>query len=66
MPLMAGISIRYQGRPEQGVKNVPTFFVNGSLVTGKPTYDTLSKAIKDALKKVKTKKPVKAAAKQRA
>jgi protein-disulfide isomerase len=63
-----GWHIQYDIREglNRGVKNVPTFFVNGSLVTGKPTYDTLSKAIKDALKKVKTKKPVKAAAKQRA
>lgn len=50
----------------RGVKNVPTFFVNGDLVSGKPTFETLSKAIQDALKKVKKKKVVKPAAKQRA
>jgi protein-disulfide isomerase len=48
---------------DRGVKDVPTFFVNGELVTGKPTYESLSKAIESALKKVK-KKPV--AVKQRA
>ena len=48
----------------RGVKDVPTFFVNGVLVTGKPTYDELSKAIDAALKKAKTKKKV--PAKQRA
>ncbi len=49
----------------RGVKDVPTFFVNGVKVTGKPTYDELSKAIDAALKKVKKKVPAKAA-KQRA
>lgn len=48
----------------RGVKDVPTFFVNGERVTGKPTYEELSKAIDAALKKVKSKK--KAPAKQRA
>jgi predicted DsbA family dithiol-disulfide isomerase len=47
------------------VKDVPTFFVNGNMVKGKPTYEELSKAINEALKKVK-KKPAKAAVKQRA
>ncbi len=46
---------------ERGVKDVPTFFVNGVKVTGKPTYEELSKAIKLALKKVKKKTPVKSA-----
>ena len=44
---------------DRGVKNVPTFFVNGTLVTGKPTYEELSKAIDAALKKVKKKAPAK-------
>ncbi len=48
----------------RGVKDVPTFFVNGVRVTGKPTYDELSKAIDAALKKTKQKKKV--PAKQRA
>ncbi len=43
----------------RGVKDVPTFFVNGEKVTGKPTYEELSKAIEAALKKVKKKAPVK-------
>ena len=44
---------------DRGVKDVPTFFVNGVLVTGKPTYEELSKAIDAALKKVKKKTPAK-------
>lgn len=44
---------------DRGVKTVPTFFVNGTLVTGKPTYEELSKAIEAALKKVKKKAPAK-------
>lgn len=47
---------------DRGVKDVPTFFVNGVLVTGKPTYEELSKAIDAALKTVKKK----SAAKQKA
>jgi protein-disulfide isomerase len=42
----------------RGVKDVPTFFVNGERVT-KNTYDELSKAIESALKKVKKKAPAK-------
>lgn len=38
---------------DRGVKNVPTFFVNGTMVTGKPTYEELKKAIDSALKKLK-------------
>jgi len=51
---------------DRGVKDVPTFFVNGVRVTGKPTYEELSKAIDAALKKVKKKVPLKPAAKQKA
>ena len=43
---------------DRGVKDVPTFFVNGERVA-KATYDELSKAIESALKKVKKKAPVK-------
>jgi protein-disulfide isomerase len=43
---------------DRGVKDVPTFFVNGTLVA-KPTYEELSKAIEAALKKVKKKVPTK-------
>lgn len=49
---------------DRGVKDVPTFFVNGVLVTGKPTYEELSKAINAALKNVK--KKVKTPVKQKA
>ena len=41
-----------------GVREVPTFFINGELYTGKPTFDGLSKAI-DAALKGKRKAPVK-------
>jgi protein-disulfide isomerase len=47
---------------DRGVKDVPTFFINGERFTGKVTYQALSKAIDDVLKTVK-KKP---ATKQRA
>lgn len=43
----------------RGVKDVPTFFINGERYNGKPTYEELSKAIESALKKVKKKAPVK-------
>lgn len=43
----------------RGVKDVPTFFINGVLFTGKVTYDELSKAIDTALKGVKKKSPAK-------
>jgi protein-disulfide isomerase len=44
---------------EKGVTDVPTFFVNGEKVSGKPTYENLSKDIAAALKKTKKKAPVK-------
>lgn len=40
---------------DKGVKDVPAFFINGELFTGKPTYDNLSKAIDLALKQAKKK-----------
>ena len=40
----------------RGVKDVPTFFVNGERFNGKVTYDELSKAVAAALKKVVVKK----------
>jgi len=43
----------------RGVKEIPAFFVNDVMVTGKPTYANLSAAIEAALKKSKTKAPVK-------
>ncbi|TAL46568.1 MAG: disulfide bond formation protein DsbA [Chitinophagaceae bacterium] len=44
---------------DRGVKDVPTFFINDELFTGKPTLENLSKAIDIALKKVKGKTAVK-------
>jgi protein-disulfide isomerase len=42
----------------RGVKDVPTFFVNGEKIA-KPTYDEIKKGIESALKKVKKKAPAK-------
>jgi protein-disulfide isomerase len=44
----------------RGVKDVPTFFVNGIKYTGKVSYDEMSKVIDAALKNVKKKAPAKA------
>jgi protein-disulfide isomerase len=44
---------------DRGVKDVPTFFINDVLFTGKPNYADLSKAIEEALKQAKKKKPAK-------
>jgi protein-disulfide isomerase len=49
---------------EKGIKDVPTFYVNGELVTSKPTFENLSKNIQSALRKTKAKK--KTLTKQRA
>ncbi|MCD2425693.1 DsbA family protein [Niabella pedocola] len=49
-----------------GVKEVPTFFVNGQMVKGKTTYALLSQAIDEALKGVKKKPVDKAKAKPKA
>jgi protein-disulfide isomerase len=35
---------------DMGVRDVPTFFINGELFTGKPTFESLSKGIDAALK----------------
>lgn len=40
---------------ERGVRDVPAFFINGELFTGKPTFDNLSKAILAAHKAKKKK-----------
>jgi len=42
---------------DRGVKDVPTFFVNEELLTGKPNFENLSKMIDAALKKAKRKAP---------
>ncbi|MES1160590.1 MAG: thioredoxin domain-containing protein [Bacteroidota bacterium] len=44
---------------DKGVRDVPAFFINGELFTGKPTYDNLSKGIEAALKQKKKKPAVK-------
>ncbi|MFZ4058655.1 MAG: DsbA family protein [Ferruginibacter sp.] len=43
----------------RGVKDVPTFFINGERYNGKVTYEEISKALEAALKKVKKKAPAK-------
>ncbi len=40
----------------KGVRDVPTFFINDEMFTGKPTLEALSKAITTALKQSKRKK----------
>lgn len=53
----------------RGVKDLPTFFINDVQFVGKPTFANLSAAIDSALKKGKSKAPVKKTAvkqKQRA
>ena len=44
-----------------GVKNVPTFFVNGKLVEGEPTYKNIAACIEELLQTKKTKAVKKAA-----
>lgn len=44
---------------DKGVKDVPAFFINGELFTGKPSFENLSSAIDLALKKTKKKAPAK-------
>jgi protein-disulfide isomerase len=43
----------------KGVRDVPAFFINGELFTGKPTFENLSKGIEGALRKAKRKSPAK-------
>ena len=40
---------------DRGVKEVPTFFINDELFTGKPTFDNLSKSIELAIRRAKRK-----------
>jgi hypothetical protein len=44
---------------ERGVGDGRTFFVNGEMVSGKATFENLSKDISSALKKSKKKAPAK-------
>lgn len=44
---------------DRGVKEVPAFFINGEFFTGKPSFENLSAAIDQALKKTKKKAVVK-------
>lgn len=39
----------------KGVRDVPAFFINGVLFTGKPTFENLRKGIEEALKQKKKK-----------
>jgi len=41
----------------RGVKDVPAFFINGERYIGKPTFDGLSKALQNAIRKTKRKTP---------
>lgn len=43
----------------RGVKDVPAFFINGERYIGKPTFDGLSKALQNAIRKSKRKTPAK-------
>ncbi len=43
----------------RGVKELPAFFINETPFSGKPTYANLSAAIKNALRRGKTKAPAK-------
>ena len=45
----------------RGVKELPAFFINDTPFNGKPTFANLSAAIKNALRKAKTKSPAKKA-----
>ena len=40
---------------DRGVKEVPAFFINDELFTGKPTFDNLSKSIDLAIRRAKRK-----------
>jgi protein-disulfide isomerase len=44
---------------DKGVRDVPAFFINGELFTGKPTFDNLKKGIEAALATKKKKVAVK-------
>jgi len=49
----------FQDGVNKGVKDIPAFFVNGEQVSGKGSFENLSKEIETALKKSKKKAPVK-------
>ena len=49
----------FQEGVNKGVKEIPAFFINGEMVTGKATFENISKEIESALKKVKKKVPAK-------
>jgi protein-disulfide isomerase len=52
----------FQDGINRGVKELPAFFINNVKFEGKPTFENLSKALEEALKKVKKKAPAKAKA----
>ena len=43
----------------KGIKKIPAFFINGEQYTGKPSFEEMKKAITSAIRKSKTKSPVK-------
>lgn len=45
----------FQEGVDRGVKDIPAFFVNGELLSGKPTFENLKSGIAAALKKTKKK-----------
>ena len=47
---------------DKGVRDVPAFFINDQLFTGKPTFENLRKGIEEALKQKKKKPATKARA----
>src|SRR3984885_4456092 len=47
---------------DKGVRDVPAFFINGELFTGKPTFENLRKGIEEAIKQKKKKPSAKARA----
>jgi protein-disulfide isomerase len=47
---------------KMGVKDVPTFFINGEMYKGRISFEDMSKAIADAIRKAKRKAPEKKAA----
>jgi protein-disulfide isomerase len=47
---------------DKGIRDVPAFFINDQLFTGKPTFENLRKGIEEALKQKKKKPATKARA----
>ncbi|HLA53485.1 MAG TPA: thioredoxin domain-containing protein, partial [Flavitalea sp.] len=43
-PLMKNVGL------DKGVRDVPTFFINGEMFAGKPTFESLKKAIAETIR----------------